>query len=127
MRNRLDGQIYAMKAISKKHLKRKSQFGYVRSERDILAKMNHPFVVALLACFQTEKQLFLVMQCVTARGGGGRAVSAPRPGGGEGGHVCGRRAFLLFARPRPGLPRDPVCRAPCDRGFQLGPRASFSE
>ena len=79
MRNRLDGQIYAMKAISKKHLKRKSQFGYVRSERDILAKMNHPFVVALLACFQTEKQLFLVMQCVTARGGGGRAVSAPRP------------------------------------------------
>ena len=78
MRNRLDGQIYAMKAISKKHLKRKSQFGYVRSERDILAKMNHPFVVALLACFQTEKQLFLVMQCVTGGGGGGGAGVAER-------------------------------------------------
>lgn len=33
----------------------------MKSERDILTKVDHPFVVSLWFAFQTEKKLFLVM------------------------------------------------------------------
>jgi serine/threonine protein kinase len=60
VRNRLDGKFYAMKVISKKLLKKKNNVQYMKSERDILTKIEHPFVVSLWFAFQTEKKLFLV-------------------------------------------------------------------
>jgi len=32
------------------------------SERNVLAQMNHPFIVKLYACFQTQKYLFFLME-----------------------------------------------------------------
>jgi p70 ribosomal S6 kinase len=61
VRNQLNDQLYAMKVISKKLLKKKNNVSYMKSERDILTKIDHPFVVRLWFAFQTEKKLFLVM------------------------------------------------------------------
>ena len=61
VRNRLDRQLYAMKVISKKLLRKKNNVTYMKSERDILTKIDHPFLVRLCFAFQSEKKLFLVM------------------------------------------------------------------
>jgi p70 ribosomal S6 kinase len=61
VRNKLNDKIYAMKAISKKLLKKKNHIQYMKSEREILTKADHPFVVRLRFAFQSEKRVFLVM------------------------------------------------------------------
>ena len=61
VKNLLDQKIYAMKVISKKLLKKKNSISYMKSERDILTKVNHPFIVSLHFAFQTDKKIFLVM------------------------------------------------------------------
>ena len=50
-----------MKIISKKLLKKKNNISYMKSERDILCKLIHPFIVILHHAFQSEKKIFLVM------------------------------------------------------------------
>jgi p70 ribosomal S6 kinase len=61
VKNLLDQKIYAMKVISKKLLKKKNSISYMKSERDILTKVDHPFIVQLFFAFQSEKKIFLVM------------------------------------------------------------------
>ncbi|MGH0174364.1 UNVERIFIED_CONTAM: hypothetical protein FKN15_067825 [Acipenser sinensis] len=60
------GQLYAMKALKKATLKVRDR---VRSkmERDILAEVNHPFIVKLHYAFQTEGKLYLILDFL--RGG----------------------------------------------------------
>lgn len=62
VRNRLDKSLYAMKVLSKKLLKKKNNTQYMKSERDILTKVSHPFVVSLYFAFQSQSKLFLVME-----------------------------------------------------------------
>jgi p70 ribosomal S6 kinase len=62
VRNRLDKSLYAMKVLSKKLLKKKNNTQYMKSERDILTKVSHPFIVSLYFAFQSETKLFLVME-----------------------------------------------------------------
>lgn len=50
-----------MKVISKKLLAKKNNIQYMKSERDILTKLNHPFIVILYFAFQSNTKLFLVM------------------------------------------------------------------
>ncbi|XP_056269580.1 ribosomal protein S6 kinase alpha-2-like isoform X2 [Pseudoliparis swirei] len=54
------GQLYAMKVLKKATLKVRDR---VRSkmERDILAEVNHPFIVKLHYAFQTEGKLYLIL------------------------------------------------------------------
>eukprot|EP01038_Epipyxis_sp_PR26KG_P004424 gene4424-6257_t len=61
VKNRLDHNLYAMKVISKKLLKKKNHMQYMKSERDILTQIDHPFIVSLYFAFQSETKLFLVM------------------------------------------------------------------
>ncbi|XP_073926601.1 ribosomal protein S6 kinase alpha-2 isoform X1 [Castor canadensis] len=60
------GQLYAMKVLKKATLKVRDR---VRSkmERDILAEVNHPFIVRLHYAFQTEGKLYLILDFL--RGG----------------------------------------------------------
>ncbi|XP_064789889.1 ribosomal protein S6 kinase alpha-2 isoform X1 [Oncorhynchus masou masou] len=60
------GQLYAMKVLRKATLKVRDR---VRSkmERDILAEVNHPFIVKLHYAFQTEGKLYLILDFL--RGG----------------------------------------------------------
>lgn len=62
VRNRLNQRLYAMKVISKKLIKKKNHINYMKSEKEILTKVVHPFVVSLKFAFQSEKKLFLVMK-----------------------------------------------------------------
>ena len=62
VRSRLDKSLYAMKVLSKKLLKKKNNTQYMKSERDILTKVAHPFIVSLYFAFQSETKLFLVME-----------------------------------------------------------------
>lgn len=54
VRNRIDKKVYAMKVISKKLLKKKNNALYMKSERDILTKVEHPFIVSLYFAFQVR-------------------------------------------------------------------------
>lgn len=61
VRNRLNQRKYAMKVISKKLIKKKNHLQYMISEKAILTKVLHPFVVSLKFAFQSDTKLFLVM------------------------------------------------------------------
>jgi tRNA A-37 threonylcarbamoyl transferase component Bud32 len=61
VQSRLNKEYYAMKVISKKLLKKKNNISYMKSERDILCKINHPFLITLKFAFQSQTKLFLVM------------------------------------------------------------------
>jgi serine/threonine protein kinase len=50
-----------MKVVSKKYLVKKEQVGYAKSERDIMTKIDHPFLIKMRWCFQTKDKIFLVM------------------------------------------------------------------
>ena len=54
------GATYAMKALRKEVLLRRNQIEHTRSERAILAAVNHPFIVQLRYAFQTRDKLYLI-------------------------------------------------------------------
>lgn len=41
---------------------RKNDSEYIREERDILSRMDHPFIISLKCAFQTDTKLYLVME-----------------------------------------------------------------
>lgn len=55
------GPLYAMKTLPKRGKLEESWLRYVRTERDVLAHSDHPFIVKLRYAFQTVSKLFLVM------------------------------------------------------------------
>lgn len=60
VQNHFNKQFYAMKVICKKMLKKKNNVLYMKSERDILTKISHPFLINLHFAFQSRTKLFLV-------------------------------------------------------------------
>jgi hypothetical protein len=62
-RSRKPKQVYAMKVIRKSDMLRNSQEGHLRAERDFLvASENSRWVVPLVASFQDNNNLYLVME-----------------------------------------------------------------
>ncbi|XP_052341803.1 ribosomal protein S6 kinase alpha-1-like isoform X2 [Oncorhynchus keta] len=61
-----DNELYAMKVLRKATLKVRDRVR-TKMERDILADVNHPFVVKLHYAFQTEGKLYLILDFL--RGG----------------------------------------------------------
>lgn len=57
-------QIYAMKSISKRLLGEHELVSRIITERDVLLKINHPFLVSARFAFQTETKIFLVLDYV---------------------------------------------------------------
>ncbi|KAE8724294.1 Serine/threonine-protein kinase AtPK1/AtPK6 [Hibiscus syriacus] len=56
--------IYAMKVMRKDKIMERNHAEYMKSERDILTKVDHPFVVQLRYSFQTKYRLYLVLDFV---------------------------------------------------------------
>mmetsp|Transcript_21152 Transcript_21152/g.48557 ORF Transcript_21152/g.48557 Transcript_21152/m.48557 type:complete len:371 (-) Transcript_21152:159-1271(-) len=54
----------ALKILKKSEVLRLKQVEHVKAETAILAQIEHPFIVNLLATFQDEKRLFLVLEFV---------------------------------------------------------------
>jgi len=57
-----NNQLYAMKVLKKERVKNQNLTKYAKTERNIFAKIDHPFVVKLDSAFQTDTKLYLVLQ-----------------------------------------------------------------
>uniref|UniRef100_A0A7S1XE55 non-specific serine/threonine protein kinase n=1 Tax=Compsopogon caeruleus TaxID=31354 RepID=A0A7S1XE55_9RHOD len=54
-------KVYAMKVLTKKEMIEKNKIKRVLTEREILATVNHPFIITMYASFQTAERLYYVM------------------------------------------------------------------
>lgn len=54
----------ALKILKKSEVMRLKQVEHVKAERQILSMIEHPFIVNLLATFQDEKRLFMLLEYV---------------------------------------------------------------
>lgn len=65
VREKSNGEIYALKIMLKESMRKKNQVDHVKAERDVLAASSTQWVVGLAYSFQDEKYLYLVMDyCV---------------------------------------------------------------
>lgn len=61
VRSKLDNQVYAMKSLKKKYIIEKNQCENIMTEKNILAHLNHPFLVKLYCSFQDDKKLYFIL------------------------------------------------------------------
>lgn len=64
VRKKDDQKIYAMKVLRKDAIIARRQVAHTRSEKEILGKINHPFIVNLHFAFQTDKKLYMILDYV---------------------------------------------------------------
>ncbi|RZB94161.1 hypothetical protein D0Y65_025434 [Glycine soja] len=64
VRKKGTSEIYAMKVMRKDKIMEKNHAEYMKAERDIWTKIEHPFVVQLRYSFQTKYRLYLVLDFV---------------------------------------------------------------
>jgi len=64
VRKKGTSEIYAMKVMRKDKIVEKNHAEYMKAERDILTKVDHPFVVQLRYSFQTKYRLYLVLDFI---------------------------------------------------------------
>lgn len=62
VRDKGNGQIYAMKKLKKTEMVRRGQVDHVKAERNLLAEVHNESVVKLFYSFQDEEFLYLVME-----------------------------------------------------------------
>ena len=55
-----NNSLYAMKILNKEQLKIKHQEEHTKTERDLMVKINNPFVVNIKFAFQDETKLYIV-------------------------------------------------------------------
>ena len=55
-------KVYAMKILDKKVLKMKKQQNHTKTERDLMVKINSPFIVNIKSAFQDDTNLYLVSE-----------------------------------------------------------------
>ena len=56
--------LYAIKVVRKRDMRRKNQVHRIKVEREVMAEANHPFLVKLYYSFQTAEKLYMVMEFV---------------------------------------------------------------
>jgi len=59
------GRLYAMKVISKDEVMKHNAVKHTMAERNILRKIDHPFIVTLNYSFQTEDKLYMVLDYIS--------------------------------------------------------------
>lgn len=57
-------EIYAMKTIKKNKIFIKKKINLIWTERNILVKVNHPFIVKLHSTFQTDSKFYFIMEYI---------------------------------------------------------------
>ena len=53
--------MFAMKILKKSKIRKLKQVKHTMTERKILEKVSHPFIIKLRYAFQSDKKLFFVM------------------------------------------------------------------
>eukprot|EP00300_Choanocystis_sp_HF-7_P011142 c17325_g1_i2.p1 GENE.c17325_g1_i2~~c17325_g1_i2.p1 ORF type:complete len:534 (-),score=101.81 c17325_g1_i2:1106-2494(-) len=64
-RKKTTGDMFAIKVISKRQLKTRQYLERIRTERDILLRMDNPWIVRLFSCFESHRHIHLVMEFVS--------------------------------------------------------------
>mmetsp|Transcript_2028 Transcript_2028/g.3813 ORF Transcript_2028/g.3813 Transcript_2028/m.3813 type:complete len:329 (-) Transcript_2028:48-1034(-) len=59
-----DGNVYALKILSKAEIIRLKQVEHIKSEKNILSKIHHPFIVNLYSVFQDERTVYMCLDYV---------------------------------------------------------------
>lgn len=60
----LDGKSFALKILSKKRIAETKQVAHIKNEKNILASVEHPFIVNLIESFQDESNLYLAFEFI---------------------------------------------------------------
>ncbi|KAG2200383.1 hypothetical protein INT47_002297 [Mucor saturninus] len=55
-------KLFAMKVLSKKEMIKRNKIKRALAEQEILSTSNHPFIVSLYHCFQSQEYLYFVME-----------------------------------------------------------------
>ena len=55
-------KLYAIKILNKKNVRNKLELQNIKTERTVLAKLNHPFIQKLYYAFQTKGNLYFITQ-----------------------------------------------------------------
>ncbi len=64
VRKKDTGRVYAMKTIKKAHIVERDEVSHTMAERNVLAKIIHPFIVPIKFSFQSKEKLYLVLAFV---------------------------------------------------------------
>ena len=64
VRQKATSQLYAMKVLSKDAVIKRKDVEHTKTERNVLRRIRHPFVVQLRHAFQTGNKLYMVMDYV---------------------------------------------------------------
>lgn len=59
------GKIYAMKVLKKEQLVKRKQVAHTKTERKVLERIDHPFIVSLRFAFQTDTKLYMILDYFT--------------------------------------------------------------
>ena len=62
VRKKMDGKIYAMKVVKKEGKVKGIKRCHAYSEKKILEKVVHPFIISLHSTFQSSKKLFFILE-----------------------------------------------------------------
>lgn len=54
VRKKDQGSIYAMKVLKKSHIVKRNQVAHTKTERNVLGRIKHPFIVGLNYAFQVQ-------------------------------------------------------------------------
>jgi serum/glucocorticoid-regulated kinase 3 len=61
VRKKSDNRLYAMKVLAKQNIIKRKQVEHTKTERSVLGRLNHPFIVKLHFAFQTDIKLYFVL------------------------------------------------------------------
>lgn len=62
VKEKASSRLYAMKVLNKKEMIERNKIKRALAEQEILATLNHPFIVTLYHSFQSEESLYLCME-----------------------------------------------------------------
>ena len=62
VRKKSTGELFALKTLNKNSIKQKKQIQNSKSEKSILQRLNHPYIVRLRQAFHTNLKLYLVLE-----------------------------------------------------------------
>jgi len=57
-----NNELYAMKILKKENVEKRKQEKHIRTERDVLINIDHPFVIKFFYSFQNDRKLFFALE-----------------------------------------------------------------
>jgi len=64
VQHRVSGKTFALKSVNKAQIVQTGQQGHILSEKCVMERLNHPFLVRLHQTYKDKNRLFLLLECV---------------------------------------------------------------